>query len=414
MTILGVFTDSRRRRRIARWGVIAIGCTALLTATACSSSGNTSSGNAQASGSNTIPIGLLASESGAYGILGEPSIAGAQVAVDDINASGGITIHGTKYTLKMYVLNDRSDPQTALSDALQLANTDHVVAIFGPVANAGVTVAPVTNQRNVINVTPSSGAQALMGSSKYPYLFGTSPDPTYKAETVINGILHWYPNAKRIAVVSPNNAAAQDLIPLIAKDAKAAGLTYQQYLFPASSTDISAEATNIVNFHPDVVWAQPDDQTVLSIISQLTSAGLPKNIPVFNWGGDVTVASGANGRPVITQSETEAYLTPGSTNAAINSYLTQVDAQLKAAGRPASDAVESGLYYPVIKAFAMALAKAQTASNTAAIAQAMTAIQAVPVWGEQVQWVADHSFPYPIVSVLSTPSGTKTAVITSS
>jgi hypothetical protein len=36
------------------------------------------------------------------------------------------------------------------------------------------------------------------------------------------------------------------------------------------------------------------------------------------------------------------------------------------------------------------------------------------VWGAPVQWVADHSFPYPIVSVLSTPGGTQTALISNS
>lgn len=387
--------------------------------TALAACGGSKSNGSSSGGSSEIAIGLLASLSGNYATLGPATVAGAQVAVDDLNAGGGITVHGHKYKVVLKVLNDQSNPQVALSQEQALVRDDKVIAVVGPLADAAVTVAPVAAQQKVINITASTGAKALLqtpgGLSKYPLLFSTTVSVAYQAAAVIAGIQHWYPNARRVAVVSSDNAAMKTIYPYLQKDSQAAGMTFSGSLFPEGTTDLSAISSKVVDFNPDIVVSSPDDPTVVNVIHQLDGAGLGTSIPIFNIGGDETVAPSAQGHPVVTQNLQEADLLDTS-NTAVSDFVAAVKAKAKGSQAVLQALNYADLYYPVIIALGKAIVAAGTTSDTSAIAKAMTTLSPISVLGGQVRWVSDHTFPYPIVSVLTTtrPAARKSALIQAS
>src|SRR3954454_14068276 len=63
----------------------------------------------------TLLVGMVWSMSGAYSPYGHPAVNGVLLAINEINKSGGIKVHGTRYNLKLKVLDDRSDPQTGVA-----------------------------------------------------------------------------------------------------------------------------------------------------------------------------------------------------------------------------------------------------------------------------------------------------------
>ncbi len=385
-------------------GIAAIGLLASMLA-ACSPATTSSSSG----GDSEVNIGLLASLSGAYAILGPATVAGADAAVAQLNAGGGLVIKGRHYKVKLDVKNDQSNSQVALSDEEALVRQDNVIAVVGPLADASLTVAPVTAQQKIINITASTGVKALLvGKPNYPLLFSTAPSLDYQSSAVVKGIQHWYPSVKRLAIVSDNNAATQSLYPLIQKYAKAAGMTVYTTIFPEGTTDISAIAAKVVAFKPDAVFAAPDDQTVVTIIQQLDSAGLAHSVPIFNLGGDETIVPSAQGHPVITQNISEADLSGADDSAAITQFVAAVKAQIHGNAKTVDEGLDySDLYYPAILALGKAMVSAGTVTNTAAIAKAMATLAPVSALGGTVQWTSDHTFQYPILSILDETKPTK-------
>jgi branched-chain amino acid transport system substrate-binding protein len=95
----------------------------LLGLTACGGGANDSGG----SGSNgsSYKIVLISDLSGAYSSVSEPGAAGAEIAVNNINASGGI--NGKKLDLE--VIDSQSSPTVALAGA-QKAMAENPLAVI--------------------------------------------------------------------------------------------------------------------------------------------------------------------------------------------------------------------------------------------------------------------------------------------
>ena len=67
-----------------------------------------------------VAIGFSGPLSGVAAEYGQDCANGLDMAVNDINAAGGITVGGEKYTLKLVKLDDRIDPTQAVNNCRRL------------------------------------------------------------------------------------------------------------------------------------------------------------------------------------------------------------------------------------------------------------------------------------------------------
>jgi branched-chain amino acid transport system substrate-binding protein len=86
-----------------------------------------------------IVIGFSGPLSGPAAEYGQDILSGMDMAVKEINAGGGITVGGKKYTFKLEKLDDRIDPTQAVNNARRF-RVDKAIAIFNGVYN---TIAPM-------------------------------------------------------------------------------------------------------------------------------------------------------------------------------------------------------------------------------------------------------------------------------
>ena len=107
--------------------------------------------------SDTIKIGLNYELSGAVATYGQDSVKGVQMAVDEINAAGGIK--GKKIQLVQY--DTKSDPAQATTLATKLMTQDKVVTVIGPATSGSfMATIPVANKNQVPVVSGSATADA--------------------------------------------------------------------------------------------------------------------------------------------------------------------------------------------------------------------------------------------------------------
>src|SRR5690554_3328873 len=101
---------------------------------------------------DVIKIGLICSLSGSVSTYGQSVRNAVTMAVDDINASGGIL--GRQISL--IILDDKGDGTEAAQAARRLIDRENVALILGPVITPSVmAVAPIAQAAGVPMLTPT-------------------------------------------------------------------------------------------------------------------------------------------------------------------------------------------------------------------------------------------------------------------
>jgi branched-chain amino acid transport system substrate-binding protein len=109
--------------------------------------------NKPAGESNVIKIGFASPLSGSQAEMGTYLKNGAIMAIDKINAKGGI--NGKK--LELVAMDDKADPKEAVSVAQKFAADPSIVAVIGHLnSGASIPASAIYNQAGLVMVSPSS------------------------------------------------------------------------------------------------------------------------------------------------------------------------------------------------------------------------------------------------------------------
>ncbi len=126
-----------------------------------------------------VTIGILGDLTGPIEALAPPIVAGAQLAIDHVNAQGGILDGGT---LSSVVGDSACDPSVAGPAADKLVNTDNVTAMVGAFCT-GATVGAATAAGipgNMVQISPSATAPVLTTLEDNDLVFRTAPSDAFQ------------------------------------------------------------------------------------------------------------------------------------------------------------------------------------------------------------------------------------------
>jgi branched-chain amino acid transport system substrate-binding protein len=157
-----------RPRTLTTTLVLAVPLTLAMAACSGVSSAGPSKADAHVVKSGSaIVIGTTLPLSGSLGGLGQPLEAGYQQEIADVNAAGGIAGGGTREKLKLVVLDNGGDPDRAASQAAELVQQDHAVALLGSATPQIVMpTAVVAEQLRVPLVTSQMPVEAFASGDK--------------------------------------------------------------------------------------------------------------------------------------------------------------------------------------------------------------------------------------------------------
>jgi len=113
-----------------------------------------------------IKIGVVALLTGTHAVYGKNVQDGVALAVEEINAAGGIS--GRR--VELIVEDEGSSPQTAVSAVQRLIDIWKVPAIIGPVSSSGVmAAAPTANQRKVVLLSPGAASPNITDAGDFVF-----------------------------------------------------------------------------------------------------------------------------------------------------------------------------------------------------------------------------------------------------
>src|SRR5215467_3759697 len=221
--------------RFIRWTVgIVIGCVLSLSG----------------AGQNTVKIGVITSLTGSQAAFGEAHKNGYSIALDEINAKGGVL--GKKVELDFY--DDQSKPDQAVQGVSKLLDQDHVTLLLGAYSseNTKAIINPVTGHQ-VPLIIPTATADNVM-DAKSTWVFRICADANDYARATVE-FLKNNGKPKTIAIVYEKTNFGQANMQAMKDVAQAAGMNVVAVVeYEAKAPDYKAVLRRVKDKNPDVVY----------------------------------------------------------------------------------------------------------------------------------------------------------------
>jgi branched-chain amino acid transport system substrate-binding protein len=197
---------------------------------------------------------------------------GVELAIKEINATGGILGH----RLESYTVDTQSNPGVAKGLA-QKAVDDGVFAVFGPVFSGSILVSMAeTRKAEVPNFT--GGEAAAITKQGNPYIFRTS----FTQDTAMPKVARYIANtlkAKTVAVIYVNNDFGKGGRDAIAKALQPMGVSVSTDISTEQSQiDFSAAVLKAKQANSDVVFAYLNEEESARLLRELRKQGVSKPI----------------------------------------------------------------------------------------------------------------------------------------
>jgi branched-chain amino acid transport system substrate-binding protein len=311
----------------------------------------------QGGGEKEVRIAFLDCLSGSNADAGIQDLNAAQLAVDDINAAGGIkALGGAK--VKLVVVDITSDPQNAASTAERVFSTEKVIAAKGSGISAmALPTLPIAEKARIPIVLNSINDQ--ISGQGYKYTFQIAPHGSQFGATQVE-FLKWLNQKynlglKDVAVVYENSGYGVSTAGGIKDIAAKAGLNLVLFeAYPHGFTDASSLVTKIKASKAQALFPvayTTDAKLILNTMKQMNVApviigggagflwpafftelgsGVNGFVSVASWNWDSKNISSVPERAAITERYEKKY----------NSYMTEHAGPSYVAVRMIAEAVE--------------------------------------------------------------------------
>ena len=320
-----------RTTRAARLGAALAAATLVLTAcgggdeeatpTTPTDEESSSSGEAPA-GDGTLTIGNLLPQTGDLAFLGPPEFAGVKLAVEEMNAAGGV--------LGQDVANVDADsgdgtPDIAGAEVDKLFNQD-VDAIIGAAASGvSVSVIDKITGAGVVHFSPANTAAGFDTYDDNGLYFRTAPSDALQGAVL--GNLAVEDGFSNVAVMARQDFYGEGLAEQVQTTLQEKGANVAEFvLYSADAQNYTAEVNKIAAAKPDALVLIAFEETT-KIIPQLIAKGIgPQDIQIYFVDGNLADYSeekfdltGVKGTLPVS----------GNPDPAFNDRLLEIDPKLK-------------------------------------------------------------------------------------
>lgn len=229
---------------------------------------------------DTIKVGLIVELTGDMPGVGASSKNAAQLAVNEQNSAGGISIGGKPYQIELVVEDNASKAEQSVAAVNKLITQDNVLAIVGPNASLGaIPAAEIAEYNKTLLITPWSTnpkttLDTTTGKPK-DYVFRACYTDPFEGRVLARFVLDKL-KAKKVAVLydvaseAPKSQA--DLFRLTFEELGGKTVAFETYT--TGDRDFSAQLTKIKSANPDVIFLPAYYNDVGLIAQQAHRAGI--------------------------------------------------------------------------------------------------------------------------------------------
>lgn len=336
------------------------------------------SGNSGGSGANdTIKLGMLTPLTGSSSAIGPNMRGGAQLAIDEINAKGGV--NGRK--LSLTVEDEACDPKTSAAGASKLVSDGINISVGGYCSSATLPTLSIFNKANIPMIIPAANSADLV-AQKLPNVFllnGTGIQQAAAAAKFIKS-----QGSTGVALLDDNTSYSTDITKRAAQDLQPLGVNVVNHQsVTAGESDYSGAVNAVMSSKADFVYWTGYYQEGGLIIKQLKAAGYQGKIMVADGSVDpklIEIAGQQNAQGVYATMTQTPTTIPGG-DAWIKNY------QAKIGSAPGSYSTQA---YDAVRVAAEAVRMAGSTDGQAVI-KALEQINGFKIFSGSLKFTPEHT-----------------------
>ncbi|MEO8837734.1 MAG: ABC transporter substrate-binding protein [Herbaspirillum sp.] len=242
-----------------------------------------------ARGEETVKLGLDNPLTGTYAATGKNELSGCQLAVEQINAKGGIL--GRQAQL---LVEDSSsgDAGIAVQKARKLIDRDKVNFLLGNV-NSGLSLAmaQVSNEKRILHIVPGGHTDAITGDTCHWNVFRVCNTTRMLTNAIAKSLMDRY--GKKMYFITSDYAFGHTLQEGYDANLKQYGGTkLGEDLTPLGTTDFSSYLIKAQATKPDVIIFLMNGDDLLNALKQAVQFGLDKKIHLAGANTELEVLEG--------------------------------------------------------------------------------------------------------------------------
>ena len=229
-----------------------------------------------ARGETPIRIGMVDPLTGVYAAVAQNEVIGAKLAVEQINAKGGILGR----PIELLVEDSANDVGTGVQKTRKLIERDQVSFIIGDV-NSGIAqaIAQVTAEKKVLHVVSGGHTDSITGKDCKWNVYRVCNTTRMEANSVSDLLFSKY--GKKWHFITPDYAFGHTLYEACAANLKKLGGTITgNELTPLGTSDFSAYLIKARAANPDVLLLLPQGSDMVNCLKQIVQFGINKQIHV--------------------------------------------------------------------------------------------------------------------------------------
>ncbi len=349
-----------------------------------------------ASGKNTIPIGFFGAMTGQQATFGTSNQEGVNLAVEQINAAGGVL--GKK--IAIISADDQSNPTQAATVVEKLINRDGVVALIGEVASSNsLAAAPIAQQSKIPMLSPASTNVGVTQVGDYIFraCFIDPFQGSVMAQFAMKDL-----NKKKFAVLYDVNSdyskGLRDAFEKAVKDL--GGQIVETSAYSQTDSDFKAQLTKIKNAIPDAIYVPGYYTQVGQIVRQARDLGI--QVPLMGGDGWDSEQTFAIAGPGVAGCYFTNHYSPNEKRPAVQKF---VGAYKKKYNGKMPDAMAI-LGYDAMRLMADAIKRAGS-TDPKAIRDALAATKDFPGASGSITMDENRNAQKPIVILKTTATGTE-------
>jgi branched-chain amino acid transport system substrate-binding protein len=223
-----------------------------------------------------IKIGMVDPLTGVYAAVAQNEVMGAKLAVEQLNAKGGILGR----PIELLVEDSANDVGTGVQKARKLIERDEVTFLVGDV-NSGIAqaIAQVSNEKHVLHIVSGGHTDTITGKDCKWNVYRVCNTTSMEANSISDLLFKRY--GKKWHFITPDYAYGHTLQQAATADlTKLGGTMTGNELAPLGTADFSAFLIKARAANPDVILVLVQGSDMVNCLKQITQFGLNTQVHV--------------------------------------------------------------------------------------------------------------------------------------
>jgi branched-chain amino acid transport system substrate-binding protein len=239
-----------------------------------------------------VKVGMVEPLTGVYAALAEAEVAGARLAIEQVNQGGGILGR----PVQLLVADSANDIAAGVEKTHQLIDRDHADFIVGNVNSAvALAMARVTAEKRKLHIVTGGHTDEITGSHCSWNVFRICKSTTMEANAIADTLVEKF--GKKWYFLTPDYVYGHALQAAFERKLRAHGGSSAGDVLPLGTVDYSRALTNARDFRPKVLIDLMGGQDQANSLRQIVYFGLLEDMAIggalFELESILTVADAA-------------------------------------------------------------------------------------------------------------------------